>query len=200
MVRRPALAAAWGIGLCACALDMAGLGERPLLGNGAGTAAPSEASTADETSTEADAREDAALGDTSTPIGDAVSPTDTSPADAHSDSAALCDEDGDGYLSTTGGCGGNDCCDQDAHVHPGQESYFTKAGACGGYDYDCDGKETAEYGAANCQWSAFSCSGDGFAAPTPSCGAFGTFTSCSIPWYDAFTCVGANASQAQACR
>jgi hypothetical protein len=199
MVSRPVLAAAWGMVLCACALDMAGLGERPLLGNDAGTVPPSDGSTADETSAP-DAREDAAVVDTSVSIEDALAPTDTSPADAHPESAVGCDEDGDGYLSKTGGCGGNDCCDQDPHVHPGQESYFTDAGACGGYDYDCDGKETAEYGAADCEWSAFSCSGDGFAAPVPSCGAFGTFTSCSIPWYDAFTCVGANASQAQACR
>jgi hypothetical protein len=136
-------------------------------------------------------------GETSTPQADA-----TSPGDAVTDAppAVGCDEDGDGYLAMGTACGGTDCCDQDAHVHPGQTSYFTMPGACGGYDYDCDGKESPEYGAASCQWSGFSCSGDGFAPPVPGCGDNGTFTSCSVPWYDVFSCSSSNAQQAQGCR
>jgi hypothetical protein len=215
MVRRPAFAAAWGLLLGACALDLNGLGAA-LPGDDGGARAPTqEDATADQSVGEPDgveAGEEAgemeaegpeAQGsgdDGATSTADAVSPADAAAAgDAHAEAGSVCDEDGDGYLAT-GGCGGNDCCDTDAHVHPGQTSYFTKPGVCGGYDYNCDGKESPEYGATNCTWSTFSCSGDGFAAPVPACGAFGTFTSCSIPWYDPLTCNGSNAQQAQGCR
>ena len=129
---------------------------------------------------------------------DAVSPADAS--QEATGPGSVCDVDGDGYLAMGTACGGTDCCDTDAHVHPGQTSFFTKPGACGGYDYNCDGQETPEYGATNCQWDTFSCNGDGFAAPIPGCGVFGTFTSCSIPWYDVLECTGSNAQQAQGCR
>jgi hypothetical protein len=138
-------------------------------------------------------------GDGATSTVDAVSPAEAS-LDGPTDPASMCDEDGDGYLATGSACGGTDCCDTDAHVHPGQTSFFTKPGACGGYDYNCDGKETPEYGATNCQWSTFSCNGDGFAAPIPGCGVFGTYTTCSIPWYNVLSCTGSNAQEAQSCR
>jgi hypothetical protein len=205
MVRRPAFAAAWGLLLSACALDMGGLGAAVPDDDAGAAATSSEAASADQSvlqpenveageveATTAEAQ--GAGGDTSTST-DAVSPVD-----AGQDAGPVCDEDGDGYLSMAGGCGGTDCCDQDAHVHPGQTSFFEQPGACGGFDYNCDGKETPEYGATSCTWSTFSCSGDGFAAPIPGCGVFGTYTSCSIPWYNVLTCTGSNAQQAQGCR
>lgn len=208
MVRRPAFAAAWGLLLSACALDMGGLGAA--VPDDDAAAASLEAAAADQSvlqpenveageveATTADAQ--GSGGDTSTSAADASSPVDAA-QDASPGSNPVCDEDGDGYLSMAGGCGGTDCCDQDAHVHPGQTSFFTQPGACGGFDYNCDSHETPEYDAVNCQWSTFSCSGDGFAAPIPGCGVFGTFTSCNIVWYSLLTCTGSNAQQAQGCR
>jgi hypothetical protein len=214
MVRSRIFAVAWGVLLSACALDLSGLGaDLPSgEGGGGGTGASGfEASMADQSTAPQDidgseTTETDAQG--STPDGalvDGVAPAEASDmsdgpvSDAHSDGGSLCDEDGDGYLAI-GACGGTDCCDQDAHVHPGQTSYFTQQGACGGFDYNCDGKETEEYGAASCTWDTFSCSGDGFAAPVPGCGDVGTFTSCSIPWYNVFSCTGDNGQQTQACR
>jgi hypothetical protein len=210
MMRRPAFAAVWGLLLSACALDMGGLGA-PGTDDDAGAAASSgEAAAADQSVAQpaaVEAGEADAVGldasgageDTSTPTGDAAATVDAGP-DSPTGMNTSCDADGDGYLAMTSGCGGNDCCDQDAHVHPGEQAYFAQPGACGGYDYDCDGKETYEYAAVNCQWSTFSCSGDGFAPPIPTCGAFGTYTSCSVPWYNLLSCTGSNAQQAQACR
>jgi hypothetical protein len=189
---------------------MGGLGAA-LPGDDAGATAPTrEAATADQSVVEPDGVEaggdEAVLseaagsgGETSTSPVDAVAPADAG-KDSPTGPGSACDEDGDGYLAVGSACGGNDCCDQDAHVHPGETSYFAQPGACGGYDYNCDDQETPEYGATSCQWSSFSCSGDGFAAPVPGCGVFGTFTSCSIPWYDVFSCTGSNDQQAQACR
>ena len=210
MVRRPAFAAAWGLLLSACALDMGGLGAAPPADDGGAPAPTNDAETADQSVAAPDgveAGEDTGVAEasgsgdeTSTPVVDAKAPVDADDGEDSSGTGFACDGDGDGYLAMGSACGGNDCCDQDAHVHPGQTAYFTQPGACGGYDYDCDGKETPEYGAVDCQWSTFSCSGDGFAAPIPGCGVFGTYTSCSIPWYDVLSCTGSNAQQAQACR
>ena len=182
-MRRPAFAAAWGLLLSACALDMSGLGA-PLPADDTGaTAPPREAAAADQSVAlpeGIEAGDDDAVapeaspgpedGDASSSMVDAVSTADAG-LDSPTGVGPGCDEDGDGYLAMTSACGGNDCCDEDKHVHPGQTAYFTDPGACGGYDYDCDGKESPEYGAANCQWSTFSCNGDGFAAPIPACGA-----------------------------
>jgi hypothetical protein len=62
---------------------------------------------------------------------------------------ACCDCDGDGFRSKS--CdNGPDCADRDARAHPGQDGFFTEPiyGAPKGsrYDYDCDGRETLEYG------------------------------------------------------
>jgi hypothetical protein len=209
MVRRPAFAAAWGLVLSACALDLGGLGAA-LPDEAGSSAVVPEAAAADQSVVQPDGVEaggdegvapdaEGAGGETSTSTMDAVAPSDAA-EDSPTGPATGCDDDGDGYLAVGAMCGGNDCCDQDAHVHPGQKSYFTGPGACGGFDYDCDGKETPEYGAVDCQWSTFSCSGDGFAAPVPGCGVFGTYSSCSIPWYDVLSCTTSNAQQAQACR
>jgi hypothetical protein len=203
MVRWLALAAGLAFVSAACALDVRGLGgDLPDGGprvtppdQDAGAPGLDEGGSADAPATS----EGTADGPSAIP--DAPGYVDAGDALAASPEAgSTCDEDGDGHLAMGPACGGDDCCDHDAHVHPGQVAYFTSAGACGGFDYDCDGKESPEYAGASCQWSSFACSGDGFAAPTPACGATGTFTSCSLPWYNVFSCTGSNAQQAQACR
>lgn len=47
-----------------------------------------------------------------------------------------CDQDGDGFISI--GCGGDDCCDIDPDVFPGQTEWFDSPNACGSWDYNCD--------------------------------------------------------------
>ena len=61
-----------------------------------------------------------------------------------------------GYVSA-----GNDCCDSDARVHPGQALYFSAATDCGGYDYNCSGQEELEH--ATCGMSTLT-------KPVPGCG------------------------------
>ena len=57
------------------------------------------------------------------------------------------DNDGDGYgvcpnCDIVNGCthDGDDCCDSDANVYPGQTKYFSSINNCGNWDYDCSGK------------------------------------------------------------
>jgi hypothetical protein len=40
-----------------------------------------------------------------------------------------------GYILT-----GGDCCDSDPATHPGVSSYSTGVNACGGFDWNCDGR------------------------------------------------------------
>lgn len=206
MVRVVALAGLVAVVVSACALDMSGVGPADLAGEG-GVEGTADATTGGTEASEPDTgggsiESGSPVEEAATATGGDGSPAQTADAapDAPSEAGAVCDQDGDGYLAVGALCGGTDCCDTDKNVHPGQTSFFTTPGACGGFDYDCNGQITEEYGAASCSWSSFSCSGDGFAAPVPGCGDFGTFTSCSIPWYDVFTCTGSNAQQAQGCR
>lgn len=208
MVRVVALSAVAAIFVAGCALDMSGLDSAEQTGEGGAegtpdaTAGGSDASEPDsgggaiESGSPAEEAATASGGDG----GGAPAQTGDAAPDAPSEAGTVCDQDGDGYLAVGPQCGGTDCCDTDKNVHPGQTAFFTTPGACGGFDYDCNGQITEEYGAASCSWNTFSCSGDGFAAPVPGCGDFGTFTSCSIPWYDVFSCTGSNAQQAQGCR
>lgn len=53
------------------------------------------------------------------------------------------DADGDGYKAEY--CGGEDCCDSDSDVHPGQTTYYGSSNACGDFDYNCDGTEEKKY-------------------------------------------------------
>jgi hypothetical protein len=121
-------------------------------------------------------------------------------ADAAGDDApgpSSCDVDGDGYLAKGAPCFGNDCCDTDANVHPGQTKYFTGPSQCGSYDYDCDGIATPEYAVANCQWVGLGCTGDGFVDITP-CGDTASFSVCAST--SALTCSASVGSLTQGCR
>src|SRR5215472_12325319 len=80
-----------------------------------------------------------------------------------------CDQDNDGFLAV-GVCGGIDCCDTDPSAHPGQQSFFTFATACGGYDYNCDGDEEPLYAVVSCSGTGGNCVGQGIQAPG-TCGA-----------------------------
>ena len=122
-------------------------------------------------------------------------------ADAASEAApeasTSCDQDGDGHLAAGPPCFGDDCCDTDANVHPGQTAYFTSASLCGGYDYDCDGASTPEYGVANCQWVGLGCTGDGFVSAAD-CGETAPFSVCAST--SVVTCAASVGSLTQACR
>jgi len=91
-----------------------------------------------------------------------------------------------------------DCCDAgdtNKVVHPGQTGWFTVAGPCGGFDYDCDGSATPQYAAGGACTDAVSCTA-GFTDAT-ACGAAGNFQSCD----PAVTLVcAAPAAMPQGCR
>ncbi len=55
-----------------------------------------------------------------------------------------CDKDGDGFLSASVRCGGNDCNDDDATIHPGASE------VCDGLDNNCDGAVDEECGGPVC--------------------------------------------------
>lgn len=95
------------------------------------------------------------------------------------------DKDGDRYSPSSGtkkcqansmlGSVGDDCCDSDANVHPGQTAYFSTQTNCGGFDYNCDGIVRKESG---------SCS------KTTSCEVQGSCTTCASDAYKEFRAVG----------
>jgi hypothetical protein len=120
--------------------------------------------------------------------------------DASSGDAAIdpCDQDGDGHKAMGLTCGGDDCCDADPNAYPGQTAYFTTPTACGGYDYDCDGVATPQYGMANCQSSVLSCSGDGFNQIT-ACGVEASFSVCASSGLLS-PCTASVGTLTQACR
>jgi hypothetical protein len=200
--------AAWGLVSSACALDMSGLGTADIAPyDGGPSSNATDDAPGDDAASSPFTGQDAQSSSPDAPQSEGATSDDGAPGDVSSPDASSeggmsidCDQDGDGHKAMTAPCGGDDCCDTDARVHPGETAYYTTPGNCGGFDYDCDGKDTPEYGAANCSWNTFSCSGDGFQPPVPGCGVYGTFTSCSIPWYNPLTCDGSNQSQAQACR
>jgi len=74
---------------------------------------------------------------------------------------------------------GGDCCDTAGagkDVHPGQAAWFTVAGPCGGFDYDCDGNATPQYPAGGACMDAISCT-PGFTEAI-ACGASGNLQGC----------------------
>lgn len=97
-----------------------------------------------------------------------------------------CDCDGDGYRASGLTCGGNDCDDEDARVHPGQTQYFAdrSANAHVGYDYNCNGtleRDPAQGATAlSClDLDLLNCAGkQGFQAPLPECGQPGKWSEC----------------------
>ncbi|MFO0681979.1 MAG: putative metal-binding motif-containing protein [Sandaracinus sp.] len=47
-----------------------------------------------------------------------------------------------------------DCCDHDSRARPGATMFYSVASDCGGYDFDCDGMETRQYGCDYCDIGA----------------------------------------------
>ena len=85
------------------------------------------------------------------------------------------DGDGDKYGSTDSSisiCGppdappaayvvaAGDCCDSDANAHPNQSAFFSRADACGSFDYNCDGFAEKANNAAPCSGYAAGASAD----------------------------------------
>jgi hypothetical protein len=158
---------------------------------------------------------DAASGDSSG--GSDSDAVDDSPAEAPTGDGGPCDQDNDGYRSNSSACGGNDCCDTDANVHPGQTSWFTQQSNCKTFDYNCNGKNEPAYssnlscvlvwsvgcipvcGAASCLCKGQSCT-TGYPGPDPGCGNAFQFDDCKPA--NAFSCTPTTLvqSQAQACR
>ncbi len=92
---------------------------------------------------------------------------------AGGDLICFADLDGDGYIAES--CGGTDTCDDDERVHPEQEGYFETESACGGYDFNGDGFEEAQWTAAvECDSSPNGCETvvEGWSFPdiVPKCG------------------------------
>ena len=159
----------------ACGLDVSGTGG----GSGA-SSAPT--------------RPDAAAPDASNvgPVGSVDASLEASPSDAPAAEASACDLDADGHAAKS--CGGDDCCDNDARVHPGADWQGTAA-ACGSFDFNCDGKEEREHGVKGCHVSGI-CQGDGFDQDTP-CGAQAGYATC----LGLFVCLGEYPdSRTQRCR
>lgn len=94
-----------------------------------------------------------------------------------------CDLDCDGSRALA--CGGDDCCDSDSNVHPGQSAFFTTKNACGDFDYNCDGVEQKQLGLGKACSRPFwdnSCSPhqEGFKDNVPACGQPGIkFVGCT---------------------
>jgi hypothetical protein len=140
--------------------------------------------------------------DASTDAGDALAPGEGGgdAPDTGAGEASACDQDKDDYHAVGGTCGGNDCCDIDDQVHPGQSKFFTAAGKCGGFDYDCNGKEDPEFP------TTIKCGGTGLTGCTggygylsdPGCGNTAPYYQCVAN--GALACQPGNpVSQTQAC-
>jgi hypothetical protein len=155
---------------------------------------PDEAESTQDSEPSGEGSSDDVSSDDASPLldVDATPPEAAAPATVSS-----CDQDGDGYLAAGPPCLGNDCCDTDPMVHPGQTAYFTSPSRCGSFDYDCDGTATPEYGLASCQWNGLGCSGDGFDDST-ACGVTAAFSVCSSTGL--LTCTASVGSLTQACR
>ncbi len=108
---------------------------------------------------------------------------------------AGCDEDQDGYLSQA--CGGDDCNDHDARVHPnaadGGFVFDVPSGFPNG-DWNCDGVVEKEWPFVACGLT--SCQAQSFAVDT-ACGATAQFVSCT----GTLACAAVDAgSRTQGCR
>lgn len=126
--------------------------------------------------------------------------TDCDDPDCDNDPACFTcvDNDSDGYgvcpdCGTVSGCAydGDDCCDQDNQVYPGQQSYFGSQNNCSSWDYDCSGNIDMD----DCGPWPDSCqvSGTGTCPSTPRyCTASPTFSfNCGDSGYSYVCCVQA---------
>ncbi len=111
----------------------------------------------------------------------------------------ICDMDHDGVLSVA--CGGNDCCDSDPQVFPGQTTFFATLDACGSYDYNCDGvaeKRWTSVGSGCHLCYVFACCTDDgqYLSGPPDCGQSAEVGGCG-GWPD---CNNNGGSRQQMCR
>jgi len=110
----------------------------------------------------------------------------------------VCDADGDGFLSEA--CGGNDCCDQDKDVFPGQTLWFVRASRCARYDYDCDGRATRRWAEVQCRNVGGFCTGEGTMGAVP-CGNEALWQTCTPSGFgQCEASLGGAATRDQECR
>lgn len=105
-----------------------------------------------------------------------------------------CDKDCDGFLAVE--CGGDDCCDEDHNVFPGQTKYFGEPNRCGNFDYDCDGTEEEYLGKGVACHNNWGCKHTkGLVGTIPSCGEEGTYLTGCSGW-----CTNREETRTQTCR
>lgn len=94
---------------------------------------------------------------------------------------------------------GGDCCDSDNGVFPGSTKYQQKQTKCGGFDFDCDGKETTKYNFPICSQVPFEHvqMGCWVAAEIPPCGMTVSFC---LNYKGGTGCQGQTISQPQQCK
>lgn len=102
------------------------------------------------------------------------------------DCETVCDCDGDGALSM-GACGGDDCDDEDARVHPGQGKFFASRSdnPIVGFDYNCSGnleRPPSQSVQVSCgALELLSCAGaQGYFGVPPPCGQAGRWGTCML--------------------
>ncbi len=111
----------------------------------------------------------------------------------------------------------NDCCDSDARAKPGQTAFFgTPRTGCGGFDFNCDGSQSIQFGGANACNSIGSCSTKdrecdgttGWSGSVPGCGVTanyvtlcGSMSACAPSTCSSCTvCDATTENRTQACR
>jgi hypothetical protein len=119
---------------------------------------------------------DCAMGACTTLYPDADGDTfgDKAATTANGKARGFCGGAPAGWVANNG-----DCCDAAGagkDAHPGQTAWFTVAGPCGDFDYDCDGSGTPQYPAVGACTDAVACT-PGFTAAT-ACGASGNLQAC----------------------
>lgn len=183
-----AFAAAALVAVPACGIETQGLGPNPPPDTSTTPTAGSGGTDDPPVTTPAGPTPDPPDGGANQSDGSAQGHVDSGPP-----TGEACDGDHDSHLAVA--CGGDDCCDTDANVHPGVTAYFDTKNACNGFDYDCNGAEAFEFQLAVCKAGFLACSGDGFAVETP-CGLRAEFTTCS---WSAFACAEGKTLQTQRC-
>lgn len=101
---------------------------------------------------------------------------------ASSSGSSMCstDADVDTYIAVA--CGGKDCDDGDTQAHPGQAMFFPMATkGTKNFDYNCDGKEEAEFVDVLTCTSALDCdqmTQKWMNGPLPACGVSAAYGIC----------------------